>query len=83
MIGPVVYGGCGGGTDKSGGGPGGGSGVMIASLCGIASTFFDSIMGPMDVSDEENDFCGASGLCIEGGAEVVPSVVKGTGEVIF
>lgn len=37
----------GGGTDMSGGGPGGGRGVFIGvSRCGIASTFFDSMIGP-------------------------------------
>lgn len=48
MIGPwFVYGGCGGGTDRSGDGPGGGRGVFIwVSRWGIASTFLDSITGP-------------------------------------
>lgn len=45
-----MYGGCGGGTDRSGGGPGGGRGVVFIvvgmSRWGMASTFLDSIIGP-------------------------------------
>lgn len=61
--------------------------MTCTSRWGIASTFLDSITGPdMPTEDsvELNDFCGANGcLCIDGGADVVPSVVNGTGEVFF
>lgn len=61
------------------------------SRWGMASTFLDSMTGPGFTGVEWcsavellKDFCGASGcLCIDGGADVVPRVVNGTGEVFF
>lgn len=78
---------CGGGTDISGGGPGGGWMCSDGSRCGIASTFLDSMVGGIE-TDSLKDFWGASGcLCCAdedvGGVAVVPSAVNGIGEVFF
>lgn len=63
--------------------------MWMGSRCGIASTFFDSMVGGIATDSEPvNDFCGASGClyCIDvddGGVAVVPSAVNGIGEVFF
>lgn len=52
----------------------------------MASTFLDSMMGPVGAAECSNDFWGASGClaCIDdGGVAVVPSAVNGIGEVFF
>lgn len=82
--GSAANGTCGGGTDISGGGPGGGWMCSDGSRCGIASTFLDSMVGGIE-TDSLKDFWGASGClcCDDGGVAVVPSAVNGIGEVFF